>query len=350
MSASLFKYRNAFYLSQRFFDHLKISDFPVDVMEVFKKAGPEPIFVEPLGKYNASNPHPLKIEDAKCFYAPGKAYLIIYNEEKIASRIRFSLAHELGHIVLGHLDNECTELERGGLDDITYCILEGAANTFAGNFLAPPILIHEKLSGGAFETDKISSFFGLSPTAVRDYRHRDYSDWLTMKRDPCERSILKRCSSKLFPKYCGFCGTLTYGKDVRYCPICGDEEIFPYNGEVVFMKQYPGVPIDENKKVLECPRCGNTEIVSDGDYCPICGTYLFNFCVDTQKIQEGYDYTEKACEKGRRLPSNYRFCPYCGNETYFYQEDLLPSWNASEKSIKTVSLSKETPLFGEAFF
>ena len=101
MSASLFKYRDAFYKSQKFFNYLKLESFPVDLFQIFLKAKRRPILVVSLDEYNQGH-IPLKIKDAKCFYYPERAYLIVYNNQKPATRIRFSLAHELGHIVLGH--------------------------------------------------------------------------------------------------------------------------------------------------------------------------------------------------------------------------------------------------------
>lgn len=329
MSASLFKYRDAFYKSQKLFNYLKLDSFPVDMFEIFQKAKRFPILVVSLKEYNRDH-IPLKIKDAKCFYYPEKAYLIVYNEQKPDVRIRFSLAHELGHIILGHLNDKRTEIERGGLDDVTYYILEGAANTFAGNFLAPPILIHKKLSGNSFYAEEIASLFGLSSEAVQDYRYPDYIEWLTIRKDPCEMLILDRCYEHLFPNYCQRCGSLFYGSDVKYCPVCGSKNIAYCKGGADFMKTYPGVPTNENKKVLTCPCCGNEEFETEGDYCPICGTFLFNHCVDTIKTDDGINHSQEACEQGKILPSNYRFCPYCGNETYFYQMGFLKNWDSSK--------------------
>lgn len=54
----------------------------------------------------------------------GEKRFILYNDEVPFSCIRFTLAHELGHMVLGHLREEDEELEK-------------EANCFARNLLCP---------------------------------------------------------------------------------------------------------------------------------------------------------------------------------------------------------------------
>lgn len=86
--------------------------------------------------------------------------MIAYNEQKNSLRIRFSLMHELGHIVLGHeIDNQTSEDE---------------ANYFASNILAPRIIIHK----GQYRTaEDIHLAFGLSYDAS-NRALASYKDWL----------------------------------------------------------------------------------------------------------------------------------------------------------------------------
>lgn len=53
----------------------------------------------------------------------GNRFIVLFNEEKSETTIRFTLAHELGHILLGHIRD--TELEKK------------EANCFARNLLCP---------------------------------------------------------------------------------------------------------------------------------------------------------------------------------------------------------------------
>lgn len=64
-------------------------------------------------------------------------YMIVYDEKALAQRVRWTVAHEIGHIVLGHL----TDYENTGhtekLTKDEYQTLEVEAHWFAGILLAP---------------------------------------------------------------------------------------------------------------------------------------------------------------------------------------------------------------------
>lgn len=66
----------------------------------------------------ASSEHGFTIPNFK-----GKKYIICFNECKDEKTIRFTLAHEIGHIVLGHIDDNA--------------ITDKEANCFARNILCP---------------------------------------------------------------------------------------------------------------------------------------------------------------------------------------------------------------------
>lgn len=78
--------------------------------------------------------------DAMCYKGSGNQYIIFYDETQTPKeRINFSLAHELGHIVLGHLTNEefLPRYEVNRKNDPK----EKEADSFAGELLRPPILL-----------------------------------------------------------------------------------------------------------------------------------------------------------------------------------------------------------------
>ncbi|NCB27880.1 MAG: ImmA/IrrE family metallo-endopeptidase, partial [Bacteroidia bacterium] len=73
------------------------------------------------------------VMDERC----GK-YIVYYNEKKKKQRIRFTIAHEIGHIFLGHHEEYGKPiLERGGVGQELYKRLENEANCFARNLLCP---------------------------------------------------------------------------------------------------------------------------------------------------------------------------------------------------------------------
>ena len=96
---------------------------------------------------------------------PTKKHLIIYNEQKDEPIIRFTLAHELGHIILGHTkDNESENRE---------------ANCFARNYLCPiPAVIEMGLKT---TNDYMECFYVSEPMAefAIDFKNCDYKNITT---------------------------------------------------------------------------------------------------------------------------------------------------------------------------
>ncbi len=67
--------------------------------------------------------------------------VIYYNDEKPLHRIRFTIAHELGHILLGHLSHGetcCRNTETDTSDP-----MEQQANIFARDLLMPAVVINK---------------------------------------------------------------------------------------------------------------------------------------------------------------------------------------------------------------
>ncbi|MCD8148869.1 MAG: ImmA/IrrE family metallo-endopeptidase [Clostridiales bacterium] len=84
--------------------------------------------------------------DAKTQHLRGQSdYLIVYDDRiefESYQRVRWTLAHEIGHIILGHLVSfEATALCSGSLTEKEYKVLEREADTFAVNLLAPMTII-----------------------------------------------------------------------------------------------------------------------------------------------------------------------------------------------------------------
>lgn len=89
----------------------------------------------------------------------GSGRIVAYNERRPSGRIRFSLMHELGHILLKHRGN--------GI------IFEREANFFASHILAPRIAMHYASCLNCQET---ANRFGLTLEAA-DYAFQDYRCW-----------------------------------------------------------------------------------------------------------------------------------------------------------------------------
>lgn len=84
----------------------------------------------------------------------GVLYIILYNEKiRSAGRRSFTLAHEIGHIYLGHM--------RDGADE------EAEAGFFAAHLLMPPVLVQELLKRHKLSAGELAGIFGVSRPAAQ---------------------------------------------------------------------------------------------------------------------------------------------------------------------------------------
>ena len=117
----------------------------------------------PMDRYAQRGPESASGEDGFVFRQK-QGYLIVYNTECSPVRIRWTLAYQLGHIFLKHLDAE--ELSAGRADD--------EANYFAKELLAP-LSVLDKL--GARTAQQIAQVCNISFQAAsirsRDFMRRD---------------------------------------------------------------------------------------------------------------------------------------------------------------------------------
>lgn len=81
-----------------------------------------------------------------------------------------------------------------------------------------------------------------------------------------------------------------------------------------------GVEIDENERVILCPKCKNEEFSAEAEFCRICGTGLYNKC---EGEWDGFNNIYKGQHNN---PGNARFCEICGKPTLFFQQGFLKDW------------------------
>lgn len=86
-------------------------------------------------------------------------FYIIYNDLDSHARCRFSIAHELGHIFLGHVLVDAPEYKIFSCSNDE----ESAANVFARGLLAPACILHEI---GALSADQIKQVCDISYSAA----------------------------------------------------------------------------------------------------------------------------------------------------------------------------------------
>ena len=93
----------------------------------------------------------------------GDRCYVFYNMEQPPGRVRFTIAHELGHVLLGHLgDGEHTVYNRESSSE--NAPEEHTANVFASRLLAPACVLHAL---GAVTPEQIAAVCDISMAAAR---------------------------------------------------------------------------------------------------------------------------------------------------------------------------------------
>lgn len=123
------QYKNARNASWRCLIDYKISSLPVKVSRIAKQA--DIVLLKNSAVNLLSNN-----ESGTTLLQNDKLY-IIYADEQSPQRCRFTIAHELGHIFLGHL------FKADGNGFLITDEAERSANVFARDLLAPACILHE---------------------------------------------------------------------------------------------------------------------------------------------------------------------------------------------------------------
>lgn len=95
-------------------------------------------------------------------------YLCEYNSSEISYRTRFTMAHELGHVLLEHVNVNMPRKRDTNFPAYTFDPDEVAANGFAAELLMPEVMVRE-LFPVASSLLQLAEAFGVS-TAAMSYR------------------------------------------------------------------------------------------------------------------------------------------------------------------------------------
>jgi Zn-dependent peptidase ImmA (M78 family) len=245
-------------------------------------------------------------QDSDVYEYDGK-YKIVYNENAHRDRIPYTIAHEIGHIVLNHLiDFDQTKLSRGGLTDEEYSILEREAELFASELLMPTPILKEI---GAWKEDEIQCICCVSKSASH-YKERD------LGRGPIRSSYI--LTDKIKSQFALYLYRVTV---CMYPQLLLVKSVRSFNPRGVALEiKHPYVQIDEYSRFIECPRCGNRHFSDKAKYCKMCGLHLYNICTF---VDEDRDYPSFC---GERNSGDARYCEYCGAETTLTHLGLLMTW------------------------
>jgi Zn-dependent peptidase ImmA (M78 family) len=254
-------------------------------------------------------------------------YMIVFDDTvKSRERIRWTIAHEIGHIVLGHLVYyEGTALHRGGLTEDQYDTLEVEANFFAEALLAPSTILRHfniqamkeiaLLCDISFDAAQKSvdhvknyqiNFQHLEMNLVKNFfqffnNEKHHQSMVESIKKYCGRPQHKEVYN--IRRICKHCRAYILDPEQKYCHICEEEIREPlsiYTRLPKIGKHYrPIATVDH--MFLYCPVCKNHDFSKNNYECKECGTSSVNICL--------YDVTA--------LPGSHRYCPKCGHVTTF---------------------------------
>lgn len=334
------RYKRTRNIAHRFLLNQGINSLPVDPFELVEKNSWTIKNMAQLSKeFDLSLIRKIIKEsnDGGTLYsASTNEYCIIYNE-KIRSngRIRWTVTHEIGHIVLGHLEDfPETCISRQGISNNEYEILEKEADYFTAYVLAPPIVLyHLKLTS----VSQIQNICMLSKLASEN-RLKHQTKWNQHPYiDNFAIRVILNFYGFIYGKQCPECGYGFVSKNAIYCPICGSN-ISWGRGKMI----YNGYELDENGRAIICPVCDNEQI-SGGGFCKICGANIVNKCTNVDSYNGEIQW-----ECGTFAEGNARFCIECGYPTTFGKAKILKEWR--EELEETPAFEDDIPFEDDDLF
>ncbi|EJC6460102.1 ImmA/IrrE family metallo-endopeptidase [Listeria monocytogenes] len=288
-----------------------------------------------------------------CLWMNGKnKFIILYNDtKKNTKRIRFTLAHELGHYILKH--NRLlgkTKLSRYSLSSEEYDVFEKEANYFAKRLLAPIPLVDLYVANWEriMATNIVSAFdtsYTVADRIIEDLHRRYERSMITQEKHPMTENFIDFINRDSNSKICTNCSGLQ-SREHKFCMYCRGTSFIqssPKNYVLYYKKRsktmiYSKIKTNEEGTPYYCPRCGAQELDNNFKYCPYCSIYIHNVCLgNNENYYNGWqdDSTERSiqqqfednnCSK-KYLDGGFRYCPECGEKTSYNRQGLLEEWN-----------------------
>lgn len=158
----------------------KVNSLPVDILIIARKAN--------ITVLKNSTVMKLQPSESGMSYFNGKRWYIVYDDESTVERKRFTIAHELGHIFLGH------ELKQGYLARTktfdSKPEIEREADMFASRILCPSCVLWGLNLHTPEEISKVCRV-SLSAARVRADRLKVLCERNMFLTSPLERTLYK---------------------------------------------------------------------------------------------------------------------------------------------------------------
>ena len=335
-----------------------ISEFPVDLKKIqrrYKNLFQIRSYKQFMMKHDATRAECISFfdSDSGSVASSGNGtYIIYYNDAESHERIRFTIAHEIGHIFLDHLSTYGTPiLSRNSLlDDALYDEIEKEANCFARNLLCPVFHAVSILKEHGFEkkleeshyvwvsdrnkrtaltqnlNNRIDSVSLLAECFdISDLAARTRIDFLstdeTHSTNPVNhdtKNLVKNIRIKARWR-CNSCGAERH-PGALYCISCGRASSFSFTVRTRGIDYRHGIRILKNRYEV-CPICGNNEYSRESRFCKLCGAKtIYQRKVLVEKARETLqrEEYEMIYNDGPEQNDNRRAikCPKCGNEEF----------------------------------
>ncbi|UII58089.1 ImmA/IrrE family metallo-endopeptidase (plasmid) [Cytobacillus spongiae] len=273
-------------------------------------------------------------DEGCCWYIKSQdKYLILYNDQvENIGRVRWTIAHELGHYILKHNEKSNKAIfARSSLSETEYDVFEKEANCFARTILAPlPVLSNL----GNIDVPLISDLCHISWEASSHIisflqRGREMGISYSQKTKPIKlfSNYIYKLNNKHF---CRECRSEIIKKNIKFCPVCGASTLYKTIRILGVEKDmlYNKIELDDEGRAITCPTCENEE-VHDGTFCKICGVTVINKCGNME-----YWNGELQWECGELAEGNARFCTKCGHATTFFENKILRTWQAEKEEME----------------
>ena len=273
----------------------------------------------------------------------GNIWNIYFNDTSLETRCRFTVMHEIGHVLLGHHQILGTDTIDGADDTPEYRAADAQADQFSINALAPAPAVYRLLkehgfscsakTGGAWKltnrnapflrnlgrqpdpVELVTAAFGLSQAAA-ERRLAELNNELAVweRLDRQLYHFVERIAHRS-GWYCWVCGTRRRTAS-PYCPGCGKGWSYEYKDRDRLPR--PVIGLRENGQFAFCSVCGNTEYPEDAAFCPVCGCPVVNECENAYHTDGDFIRSGMHIVRGthRCRPTDI-YCGSCGVLTAF---------------------------------